>query len=579
MAFVEKAVRSGSDYYFVTASYRLPGGGWKKLRKYFGSNAPSDGQVKAAARELEEKARKHGLAGKEEWRVVEEFPAKPPGRARPLLIEAGIRRFSSKQFAGIPSFSKCILHNQGGKVDLLLENQALARAANAAFRKTIDEPEWAEAVNRRIASTASAAFAYFDSFPKDFSSFSNAELAEWTEESAGIRKDCQECGSSWLALDFAPEPPLVSYLVAYLNKRKPEGGAGSAFAILTTPRKQSNAQREEEDLVALAAKVQADEEVFRLFTTSKRFEEGFFESFKNSGPRLYRAFCTHADAFKWLPFMYEGPAWTNEYFAETLAMLLKDRPNLGALRAELYGRARALEEKQEQLLKEFRVDDKHARLLDIGAEIVFGRGFRKDALYFAFYKSIPLHEEVGRRLGLDPHRVNYLFPWEVPPLLREGKKVSAAEMDARHAHHVLYVEEGRERLYVGDEAAEFMHSLQVEREVVEEGVRELKGICASPGQGRGAVCIVNSPSDLTKMQESNVLVSHATDPSLVTGMKKASAIVTDMGGIACHAAIVSRELGIPCLVGTRTATKSFKDGDLVHVDATHGVIRRISAGE
>ena len=81
------------------------------------------------------------------------------------------------------------------------------------------------------------------------------------------------------------------------------------------------------------------------------------------------------------------------------------------------------------------------------------------------------------------------------------------------------------------------------------------------------------------MNAGDVLVSHATDPSLVVGMKKASAIVTDMGGIACHAAIVSRELGIPCLVGTKTVTKSFRDGDLVEVDATHGVIRRIVAGE
>jgi len=391
VAFVEKAVRSGSDYYFVTASYRLPGGGWKKLRKYFGANAPSEEQVRAAERELEQKAQTQGLSGLEKWRIVEEFPSKPPGRARPLLIEAGIRRFSSKTFAGVPSFGKCILNHREGKVDWILETPALVRAANAAFRKVVEDPAWAEAVNRRIANTASAAFAYFDSFPKDFSSFSEAELADWMEESARIRKDCQECGQAWLALDLAPEPPLVSYLINYLNKRKP-GGAGSAFAILTTPRKQSNAQREEEALVALAAKIQADDEAFRLFTTSKEFGEPFFQAFKDANPRLYRAFCVHADSFRWLPFMYEGPAWTDGYFAETLAVLLKDRLNLGALKEELYSRARALEEKQEQLLKQFKVDDRHARLLEAAAEIVWGRGFRKDSLYFAFYKLAPLHE-------------------------------------------------------------------------------------------------------------------------------------------------------------------------------------------
>jgi len=578
VAFVEKAVRSGSDYYFVTASYRLPGGGWKKLRKYFGAAKPSPNQLRAAEKELGDEARKQGLAGGEKWRVVEEFPVKPPGRARPLLIEAGIKPFSARSFAGVPSFGKCILLHKEGRVDWLLEKQGLTRAANATFRKVVEEPEWAEAVNKRIANTASAAFAYFDSFPTEFASVSNVEMAEWLEESASIRMDCQACGQAWLAIDLAPEPPLVEHLVNYLNKRRP-GGAGSAFAILTTPLKQSNAQKEEASLLDLAVKIQDDEGAFRLFTVSRSFGAEFFESFKQASPRLFRAFCSHADSFQWLPFMYEGPAWTDAYFAETLASLLKDRPNLVSLKTELRKRVDALEEKQEGLIREFGVDEKHARLLEIAREIVFGRGFRKDALYFAFYKLQAFHAELSRRLGLSQDQLHYLYPWEVSPLLREGRTVSPREMDARHAHHALYVEDGRERLYVGDEAAEFMRSLPVESEVVEEGVRELKGICASPGQGRGPVCLVNSPSDLTKMKEGSILLSHATDPSLVTGMKKASAIVTDMGGIACHAAIVSRELGVPCLVGTRTATKSFKDGDLVHVDATHGVIRRISVGE
>jgi pyruvate,water dikinase len=59
-------------------------------------------------------------------------------------------------------------------------------------------------------------------------------------------------------------------------------------------------------------------------------------------------------------------------------------------------------------------------------------------------------------------------------------------------------------------------------------------------------------------------------------MKKAGAIVTDLGGMTCHAAIVSRELRIPCIVGTKLATKAFKDGDVVHVDATHAVIRKLA---
>lgn len=66
-----------------------------------------------------------------------------------------------------------------------------------------------------------------------------------------------------------------------------------------------------------------------------------------------------------------------------------------------------------------------------------------------------------------------------------------------------------------------------------------------------------------------------TNPDLVTAMKIAGAIVTDLGGITSHAAIVSRELNIPCVIGTKIATKVFKDGDMVEVDANRGDVRKI----
>ena len=75
------------------------------------------------------------------------------------------------------------------------------------------------------------------------------------------------------------------------------------------------------------------------------------------------------------------------------------------------------------------------------------------------------------------------------------------------------------------------------------------------------------------MNKGDVLVSIATDPDIVTAMKKASAFVTDEGGLSCHAAIISREMNKPCVIGTKIATKVFKDNDLVEVDANKGIIK------
>lgn len=104
---------------------------------------------------------------------------------------------------------------------------------------------------------------------------------------------------------------------------------------------------------------------------------------------------------------------------------------------------------------------------------------------------------------------------------------------------------------------------------------ELVGTVACPGKAKGRVKIINLPEEMGQMKAGDIMVAHTTFPSLVPAMKKASAIITDDGGITCHAAIVSRELKIPCIVGTKIATQALKDGDLVVVDAAKGIIKLI----
>ena len=81
--------------------------------------------------------------------------------------------------------------------------------------------------------------------------------------------------------------------------------------------------------------------------------------------------------------------------------------------------------------------------------------------------------------------------------------------------------------------------------------------------------------EIPKMQKGEILVASMTRPEYVPAMKKAVAIVTDEGGLMSHAAIVSRELGIPCIVGTKIATSTLKTGDIVEVDADKGIVRKI----
>lgn len=100
----------------------------------------------------------------------------------------------------------------------------------------------------------------------------------------------------------------------------------------------------------------------------------------------------------------------------------------------------------------------------------------------------------------------------------------------------------------------------------------LKGGAASIGMASGTVKIIHSPKEIDQILSGDVLVTEMTTPDYVPAMKRATAIVTDLGGRTCHAAIVSRELGIPCVVGTQTATKDLKNGQVISVDGAKGVV-------
>jgi len=106
-------------------------------------------------------------------------------------------------------------------------------------------------------------------------------------------------------------------------------------------------------------------------------------------------------------------------------------------------------------------------------------------------------------------------------------------------------------------------------------VKQLKGLSVSPGKCKGEVVRVKAVKDLAKIKKGNVLVTDIPKLPYNPFTKKAGAIVTNEGGVLSHVANLAREFGTPCVVGTKTATKVLKDGDMVEVDANKGVVKKI----
>lgn len=131
------------------------------------------------------------------------------------------------------------------------------------------------------------------------------------------------------------------------------------------------------------------------------------------------------------------------------------------------------------------------------------------------------------------------------------------------------------QVYLKDELQKALDDsgLILKEEKIQEGLKEIKGNVAYKGKVRGRVKILLYSEQLDTFKDGEILVAEMTEPSFVPAIKRAAAIITDEGGITCHAAIAAREFKIPCITGTRVATQILKDGAEVEVDADNGVVR------
>lgn len=168
--------------------------------------------------------------------------------------------------------------------------------------------------------------------------------------------------------------------------------------------------------------------------------------------------------------------------------------------------------------------------------------------------------------------VLFYTPLEFKKLIDRSKKISVEVIDQRQRYYLLILKNKKISLYIGKRAKELERSLLKHLQFNIKST-SLRGIPAYPGKVQGRVRVVNTVSDMRQMRRGEILVSTMTTPRLMSAATKARAIVTNEGGIICHAAVISREFKIPCVVGTKFATKILHNGDLIEVNATKGIIK------
>lgn len=270
----------------------------------------------------------------------------------------------------------------------------------------------------------------------------------------------------------------------------------------------------------------------------------------------------------WLDYNNMGPAASLNKFKRELKEVMQDKRNL-VMRGQLI----ALKRKQRKLISKLKLNDRLKFLVALAQHVIWQKGYRKDVQYHGFYCYENLFLELARRKKvLDWQSLSFLFPWEIEQYIKSNRP-SISELRQRREFSVFIVTKSRLKILAGKKAKVFAKKLESLEDYSD--IKEVKGQCAYVGKVCGKIKIIQIPTDMKKMNQGDIIVSQATSPDLLPAMKKASAIVTNTGGLICHAAITARELKIPCVVGTGNATLIFKDGDIVEVDATKGIIKKV----
>lgn len=211
-------------------------------------------------------------------------------------------------------------------------------------------------------------------------------------------------------------------------------------------------------------------------------------------------------------------------------------------------------------------DDRIARLIGLILQFTYYRTRTAEISdrYF-YYIRKNLLSELARRFGLSDETL-LLYRADEIFLLREGKRLSETEMTKRKNGEAVIFQDGKCRTYFGMNAYNRLKRLLPVPE--KGGIFHGKIACA--GEVTGTVKVVKCFSDAEQMEAGNILVASMTTPDLALALEKAIGIITDEGGITCHAAIIAREYSIPCLVATKVATQVLSDGMKITLDCING---------
>ncbi|MBS4036385.1 MAG: hypothetical protein KGZ85_18125 [Ignavibacterium sp.] len=397
----------------------------------------------------------------------------------------------------------------------------------------------------------------------DFKKIDNNQFKELFEKFCNFYYDAYSFG---LLAD-----PFAAYadekFPKYLNqivKEEDKGKIYEYFSKLTESEKKTFFIEEKEGLLKIFLYVQNNK-------SSINYKN--FDFFLKKDKHFIKLINNHVKKYHWLLNNYARVKKISaNFFIKEIKQLIKKGDNPRKLIKEIKERFEILNKRKQELIKRLGGDKKLKIFVLMMESFSCMQDQRKKSNLLANHYLIIFLRELSRRTKISYDDLVYIYPPELSEILRT-KKIDKNILKQRKKCVVFYSLNKKTGILNGEQAKRLKREMKLDFKSLEAVI--VKGIPASSGNVRRRVRILRFPEEISMMKNGEVLITSMTRPEFMAGIKKAGAIITDEGGMTCHAAIVSREMGIPCIIGTKIATKVFKTGDLIEVDADKGIIRKI----
>jgi len=472
-----------------------------------------------------------------------------PNDGAPLTIHysalAGVREF--KRDFGI-SWPRTLLTHKGDKMTWFNDNDFFIETGKEVVRKFILDKKKKEKIKslweERIQKFVQVTWKF-----TDLRKMSDSELI-------GLYREFNKAYFGFWGIGMLAE--LVNFgaeaLLMETIGKIPEKERETHMVTLSTPTKLSFYAKEEVDL-------------FKIEKELLKFKK---EIIKGKA-KIFKQLTEHKNKYYWiLNNYYETHYLGEKYFLGVVRKHFLDNVDQDEEINKILSCPKKAKIKKEKLIKKYKLEKKSVVLANIIDEFILFQDERKEYNLIAHQFIDLFLKEVGERKNIRFQSLKYLFPEEIIRFF-QGKDYRRL---IKKREKILVVEYDKEKYAVFDKKKSKAYYDSLFHITVSKDTKEIKGIIANKGFiEKGRVRILLSVREINKLKKGEILVTTMTTPDFIVAMKKSGAIITDQGGLTSHAAIVSRELGIPCIVGTKIATEVLKDGDLVEVDADRGVVK------